>query len=326
MSKKRVLITGAAGFLGSHLCDRFVKEGYHVIGMDNLITGDLQNIQHLFKLEQFEFYHQDVSKYIHVAGPIHYILHFASPASPIDYLKIPIQTLKVGSLGTHHCLGLAKAKNARILVASTSEIYGDPLVHPQPEEYWGNVNPVGPRGVYDEAKRFQEAITMAYHTFHNLETRIVRIFNTYGPRMRLNDGRALPAFIGQALRGEDLTVFGDGSQTRSFCYVDDLIEGIYRLLMSDYALPVNIGNPSEITLRDFAEEVIALTGTDRKIIYKPLPADDPKQRKPDISKAKKILQWEPKVGRKEGLKITYDYFKSLPPEEWFKQPKEFKSA
>jgi dTDP-glucose 4,6-dehydratase len=326
MSKKRVLITGAAGFLGSHLCDRFVKEGYHVIGMDNLITGDLQNIQHLFKLEQFEFYHQDVSKYIHVPGPLHYILHFASPASPIDYLKIPIQTLKVGSLGTHHCLGLAKAKNARILVASTSEIYGDPLVHPQPEEYWGNVNPVGPRGVYDEAKRFQEAITMAYHSFHNLETRIVRIFNTYGPRMRLNDGRALPAFIGQALRGEDLTVFGDGSQTRSFCYVDDLIEGIYRLLMSEYALPVNIGNPSEITLKDFAEEVIALTGTDRKIIYMPLPADDPKQRKPDISKAKKILQWEPKVGRKEGLKMTYDYFKSLPPEEWFKQPKEFKST
>jgi dTDP-glucose 4,6-dehydratase len=326
MSKKRVLITGAAGFLGSHLCDRFVREGYHVIGMDNLITGDLQNIQHLFKLEQFEFYHQDVSKYIHVPGPLHYILHFASPASPIDYLKIPIQTLKVGSLGTHHCLGLAKAKNARILVASTSEIYGDPLVHPQPEEYWGNVNPVGPRGVYDEAKRFQEAITMAYHSFHKLETRIVRIFNTYGPRMRLNDGRALPAFIGQALRGEDLTVFGDGSQTRSFCYVDDLIEGIYRLLMSDYALPVNIGNPSEITLKDFAEEVIALTGTDRKIIYKPLPADDPKQRKPDITKAKKILQWEPRVGRKEGLKITYDYFKSLLPEEWFKLPKEFKSA
>jgi dTDP-glucose 4,6-dehydratase len=294
--------------------------------MDNLITGDLQNIQHLFKLEQFEFYHQDVSKYIHVPGPLHYILHFASPASPIDYLKIPIQTLKVGSLGTHHCLGLAKAKNARILVASTSEIYGDPLVHPQPEEYWGNVNPVGPRGVYDEAKRFQEAITMAYHSFHKLETRIVRIFNTYGPRMRLNDGRALPAFIGQALRGEDLTVFGDGSQTRSFCYVDDLIEGIYRLLMSDYALPVNIGNPSEITLKEFAEEVIVVTGTDRKIIYKPLPADDPKQRKPDISKAKKILQWEPRVGRKEGLKITYDYFKSLPPEEWFKQPKEFKSV
>src|SRR6202049_2056509 len=279
MNRKRVLITGAAGFLGSHLCDRFIKEGFHVIGMDNLITGDLQNIQHLFKLGQFEFYHQDVSKYIHVPGPVDYILHFASPASPIDYLKIPIQTLKVGSLGTHNLLGLARSKNARMLIASTSEVYGDPSVNPQPEEYWGNVNPVGPRGVYDEAKRFMESITMAYHTFHGIDIRIVRIFNTYGQRMRLNDGRALPAFIGQILRGENLTVFGDGSQTRSFCYVDDLIEGIYRLLMSDYSLPVNIGNPSEITLKDFAEEVIALTGTERKIIYRPLPEDDPKQRR-----------------------------------------------
>jgi len=325
MNRQRVLITGAAGFLGSHLCDRFVQEGYHVIGMDNLITGDLKNIEHLLKLGQFEFYHQDVTKFIHIPGELAYILHFASPASPIDYLKIPIQTLKVGSLGTHHCLGLAKAKNARILVASTSEIYGDPLVHPQTEEYWGNVNPVGPRGVYDEAKRFQEAITMAYHNFHHLETRIVRIFNTYGPRMRLNDGRALPAFIGQALRGEDLTVFGDGSQTRSFCYVDDMIDGIYRLLMSDYHLPVNIGNPSEISLKEFAEEVIALTGTSQKIVYRPLPEDDPKQRQPDITKAKKLLNWEPKIGRKEGLKRTYDYFKALPSEEWYKQPKEFKS-
>ena len=325
MSLDRVLITGAAGFLGSHLCDRFIREGYHVIGMDNLITGDLRNIEHLFKLKQFEFYHHDVSKFIHVPGPIKYILHFASPASPIDYLKIPIQTLKVGSLGTHNCLGLAKSKNARILVASTSEIYGDPLVHPQTEEYWGNVNPVGPRGVYDEAKRFQEAITMAYHTFHKLETRIIRIFNTYGPRMRLNDGRALPAFIGQALRGEDLTVFGDGSQTRSFCYVDDLVEGIHRLLLSDYHLPVNIGNPDEISLKDFAEEIIALTGTTQKIIYKPLPVDDPKQRQPDITLAKKVLGWAPTVSRKEGLKITYDYFKSLPSEELYKQPKEFAS-
>ncbi len=303
MTKKNVLITGAAGFLGSHLCDRFIKEGCRVIGMDNLITGDLKNIEHLFPLEDFEFYHHDVSKFIHVPGELHYILHFASPASPIDYLKIPIQTLKVGSLGIHNCLGLARSKKARVLIASTSEIYGDPLVHPQPEEYWGNVNPVGPRGVYDEAKRFQEAMTMAYHNFHGLETRIVRIFNTYGPRMRLNDGRALPAFIGQALRGEDLTVFGDGSQTRSFCYVDDLVEGIYRLLMSDYSQPVNIGNPSEITLKQFAEEVIALTGTKQKIVFKPLPVDDPKQRRPDITKAKQILGWEPKVDRKDGLQI-----------------------
>ena len=312
--RKRVLITGAAGFLGSHLCDRFIRENYHVIAMDNLITGDLANIEHLFKLEKFEFYNHDVSKFMHVPGELDYILHFASPASPIDYLKIPIQTLKVGSLGTHNLLGLAKAKGARMLIASTSEVYGDPNVNPQPEEYWGNVNPVGPRGVYDEAKRFQEAITMAYHTFHGVETRIVRIFNTYGPRMRLNDGRVLPAFIGQALRGEDLTVFGDGSQTRSFCYVDDLIEGIYRLLQSDYASPVNIGNPDEITIKQFCEEIIKLTGTDQKIVYKPLPQDDPKQRRPDITKAKELLKWEPKVNRAEGLKITYEYFRSLSPE------------
>jgi dTDP-glucose 4,6-dehydratase len=312
MERKRILITGAAGFLGSHLCDRFIKEDYHVIAMDNLITGDLRNIEHLFKLENFEFYNHDVSKFVHVAGKLDYILHFASPASPIDYLKIPIQTLKVGSLGIHNLLGLAKDKGARILIASTSEVYGDPNVNPQPEEYWGNVNPVGPRGVYDEAKRFQEAITMAYHTFHGVETRIVRIFNTYGPRMRLNDGRVLPAFIGQAIRGEDLTVFGDGSQTRSFCYVDDLIEGIYRLLHSDYAQPVNIGNPDEITIRQFGEEIIKLTGTKQKLITQPLPTDDPKQRRPDITKAQALLGWEPKVSRAEGLKITYEYFKSLP--------------
>ena len=325
MNKKRVLITGAAGFLGSHLCDRFIKEGFEVVGMDNLITGDLKNIEHLFKLKEFEFYHHDVTKFIHVPGNIDYILHFASPASPIDYLKIPIQTLKVGALGTHNCLGLAKAKGARILVASTSEVYGDPLVHPQTEEYWGNVNPVGPRGVYDEAKRFMESITMAYHTFHKLDTRIVRIFNTYGPRMRLNDGRALPAFIGQALRGEDLTVFGDGSQTRSFCFVDDLIEGIYKLLMSEYSHPVNIGNPVEISLKEFAEEILKLTGAKSKIIHMPLPADDPKQRKPDISKAKQLLGWEPKVNRAEGLALTYEYFKNLPHEELNKHPKEFNS-
>ncbi len=325
MANKRVLITGAAGFLGSHLCDRFIKEGFDVVGMDNLITGDLRNIEHLFKLKEFEFYHHDVTKFIHVPGNLDYILHFASPASPIDYLKIPIQTLKVGAMGTHNCLGLAKAKGARMLVASTSEVYGDPLVHPQTEEYWGNVNPVGPRGVYDEAKRYMESITMAYHTFHQVETRIVRIFNTYGPRMRLNDGRALPAFIGQALRGEDLTVFGDGSQTRSFCYVDDLVDGIYKLLMSDYVYPVNIGNPIEISLLEFAEEILKLTGATTKIIFKPLPVDDPKQRKPDITKAKELLDWEPKLDRAVGLQLTYDYFKSLPQEELFKQPKEFNS-
>ena len=309
MPKQRVLITGAAGFLGSHLCDRFIQEGYEVIGMDNLLTGSLSNIEHLFPLQEFSFYHHDVSKFIHVTGPLDYILHFASPASPIDYLKMPIQTLKVGSLGTHNCLGLAKAKKARILVASTSEVYGDPLVHPQPEEYWGNVNSVGPRGVYDEAKRFQEAITMAYHNFHGLETRIVRIFNTYGPRMRLNDGRALPAFIRQALRGEDLTVFGDGSQTRSFCFVSDLVEGIYRLLLSDECRPVNIGNPHEISLLDFANEIIALNGTQSNITFKPLPQDDPKQRQPDINRAKQALGWEPKITREQGLALTFDYFK-----------------
>nr|MBK9651121.1 SDR family oxidoreductase [Bacteroidota bacterium] len=320
---KTILITGAAGFLGSHLCDRFIKEGFNVIGMDNLITGSLKNIEHLFPLKQFTFYQHDVTKYVHVAGNIDYILHFASPASPIDYLKIPIQTLKVSSLGTHNLLGVAKNRKARILVASTSEIYGDPQVHPQTEDYWGHVNPIGPRGVYDEAKRFQEAITMAYHNEHGVETRIVRIFNTYGPRMRLNDGRALPAFFGQALRGEDITVFGDGSQTRSFCYVDDLVEGIYRLLMSDYVWPVNIGNPQEITIKEFAEEIIKLTGTDQKIIYKPLPTDDPKQRRPDISLAQKTLNWEPKVSRQDGLKTTYEYFKNLPQEELFKKEHRF---
>jgi len=315
MKAERVLITGAAGFLGSHLCDRFIKEGFHVIGMDNFITGDKKNVSHLSGNSNFEFVEHDVTKHISIEGNLKYILHFASPASPIDYLKIPIQTLKVSSLGTHNLLGLAKNKNARILIASTSEVYGDPRVHPQTEDYWGNVNPIGPRGCYDEAKRFAEALTMAYHTCHKLETRIARIFNTYGPRMRLNDGRALPAFIGQALRGEDLTVFGDGNQTRSFCYVDDLVDGIYRLLLSDYSLPVNIGNPHEITIKEFGEEIIKLTGTKQKIIYKALPQDDPKQRQPDISLAKKLLGWEPKVNRAEGLKITYTYFKSLSKDE-----------
>ena len=315
----RVLITGAAGFLGSHLCDRFIAEGYDVLGMDNLITGNLENLEHLIGHPQFTFYNNDVSNFVHVPGELDYILHFASPASPIDYLKIPIQTLKVSSLGTHNLLGLSLAKKARILVASTSEVYGDPLVHPQTEEYWGNVNPVGPRGVYDEAKRFMEAMTMAYHTYHGLETRIVRIFNTYGPRMRLNDGRVLPAFIGQALRGEDLTVFGDGSQTRSFCYVDDFIEGIYRLLMSDNSEPVNIGNPHEITISEFAEEIMELTGTDQNVVYKELPVNDPMQRKPNISKAQSILGWEPKVMREEGLKLTYEWFQSLPDERLYRK-------
>ncbi|SMG23557.1 dTDP-glucose 4,6-dehydratase [Marivirga sericea] len=324
MAKERVLITGAAGFLGSHLCDRFIKEGYDVIGMDNLITGSMDNIAHLMGKEDFEFYHHDVSKYVHVPGDLKYILHFASPASPIDYLKIPIQTLKVGAHGTHNLLGLAKDKKARILVASTSEVYGDPLVHPQTEGYYGNVNPIGPRGVYDEAKRFMESITMAYHTYHQLETRIIRIFNTYGPRMRLNDGRVLPAFIGQALRGEDLTIFGDGSQTRSFCYVDDLVEGIYRLLLSDHSHPVNVGNPDEITISEFAEEIIKLTGTTQKVVYKDLPKDDPKKRQPDITKAKELLGWRPRVSRQVGLKITYDYFKSLDKGKLFeKEHKDF---
>jgi len=316
---KRILITGAAGFIGSHLCEKFLNDGFDVVGMDNLITGDLQNIEHVFKEKEFNFFHHDVTRFVHIPGKLDFILHFASPASPIDYLKIPIQTLKVGSLGTHNLLGLARNKKARILVASTSEVYGDPLVHPQSEEYYGNVNPIGPRGVYDEAKRFQEAISMAYHTYHGLETRIARIFNTYGPRMRLNDGRVLPTFIGQALRNEDLTVFGDGTQTRSFCYVDDLVEGIYRLLFSDYSLPVNIGNPDEITINDFAKEIITLTGTKQKIVYKPLPQNDPLQRQPDISIAQDILDWSPKVGRKQGLKVTYDYFRSLPETELHKK-------
>jgi dTDP-glucose 4,6-dehydratase len=308
---KKVLITGGAGFLGSHLCDRFIKEGYHVIAIDNLSTGSIKNIEHLFPLKNFEFYFHDVTKFVHIPGNLDYILHFASPASPIDYLKMPIQTLKVGSLGTHHLLGLAKEKKAVFLIASTSEIYGDPDIHPQKEEYWGNVNPIGPRGVYDEAKRFMEAITMAYHSYHGLDIRIARIFNTYGSRMRLDDGRALPTFMRQAIEGNDISVFGDGSQSRSFCYVDDMINGVYRLLLSDYVYPVNLGNPDEITIKEFAEEIIKLTGTKQKIVYEELPVDDPKQRQPDISKARKLLGWEPKVSREEGIKITYEYFKSI---------------
>ncbi len=311
---KKVLITGGAGFLGSHLCDRFIKEKFHVIAMDNLVTGNLKNIEHLFPLKNFEYYHHDVSKFVHVPGKLDYILHFASPASPIDYLKMPIQTLKVGSLGTHNLLGLAKEKNARLLIASTSEVYGDPLVHPQKEDYWGNVNPIGPRGVYDEAKRFQEAMTMAYHTYHGLETRIVRIFNTYGPRMRISDGRALPAFFAQAIRGEELTVFGDGSQTRSFCFVDDLMEGIYRLLLNDYYLPVNLGNPTEISILEVAHEVLDVVKNKKaKIGYRALPVDDPKTRQPDISLAKEILAWEPKVSRRDGFLKTFVYFKEVVP-------------
>lgn len=311
MKQKTILITGAAGFLGSHLSDRFIKEGYRVIGMDNLSTGSLSNIEHLFDTGNFEFHNYDITKFVHVSGPLDYILHFASPASPIDYLKIPIQTLKVGALGTHNLLGLAKDKKARILVASTSEVYGDPDVHPQVEEYWGNVNPIGPRGVYDEAKRFMESITMAYHNYHNVETRIIRIFNTYGPRMRVNDGRAIPAFMSQAIKNEDITLFGTGMQTRSFCYVDDLVEGIYRLLMSDYYLPVNIGNPQEITLKQLAEEIIQLTGSTSKITYHPLPVDDPKQRCPNITKAKDLLDWSPKVERLAGLAETLKYFRTV---------------
>ena len=311
MFKPTAVVTGGAGFLGSHLCDRLLAEGFKVVCVDNLITGNINNISHLAGKEDFSFVKHDITNYIFIPGRIDYILHFASPASPIDYLKLPIQTLKVGSLGTHKVLGLAKEKKARMLLASTSEVYGDPNVHPQTEDYWGNVNPIGPRGVYDEAKRFAEAMTMAYHRYHGVETRIVRIFNTYGPRMRLDDGRALPEFVGQALRGEDLTVFGDGSQTRSFCYVSDLVDGIFKLLMSNESDPVNIGNPAEITIKQFAEEIIKLTGTKSKISYKDLPVDDPKVRQPDITRAKNILGWEPKVDRSEGLKITLEYFKKV---------------
>lgn len=310
MDNKNILITGAAGFIGSHLCDRFINEGYNVIGMDNLITGSIDNLTHLFPLKEFQFYHHDVSKYVHIPGALNYILHFASPASPVDYLNYPIQTLKVGSLGTHNLLGLARAKGARIVVASTSEVYGDPLVHPQSESYWGNVNPVGPRGVYDEAKRFQEAITMAYHTYHQVNTGIVRIFNTYGPRMRLSDGRVLPNFFDQAMKGQDLTIYGDGNQTRSFCYVDDLVEGIFRLLLSEFHQPINLGNPDEITINQFAEEVIQLFDNKIKASYHPLPIDDPKIRKPDITLAQTLLNWTPVIDRKQGLKRTYDSFTS----------------
>lgn len=308
---KTILITGAAGFLGSHLCDRFIKEGFKVYGMDNLITGDLENIKHLFEHPDFTFYNHDVTTFVHVPGNLDYILHFASPASPIDYLKIPIQTLKVGAMGTHNLLGLARVKKARILIASTSEVYGDPLEHPQREEYYGNVNSIGPRGVYDEAKRYMESITMAYHRFHKLDTRIVRIFNTFGPRMRLNDGRVIPAFIGQALRGEPLTIFGEGEQTRSFCFIDDQIDGIYRLLMSDYVYPVNIGNPEEITIKQLVEEISAISGISPEIKYEPLPQDDPTRRKPDITKAMELLDWYPRTTRKEGLRKTFEYFKNF---------------
>ncbi|HVS19200.1 MAG TPA: UDP-glucuronic acid decarboxylase family protein [Planctomycetota bacterium] len=308
--RPRALITGGAGFLGSHLCDRFLAEGYEVIGMDNLITGDLRNIEHLASEQAFHFQPHDVTEFIHVPGKLDVVMHFASPASPIDYLEFPIQTLKVGSLGTHKALGVAREKGARFLLASTSECYGDPLVHPQHEDYWGNVNPVGPRGVYDEAKRFAEAMTMAYHRYHGMQTRIVRIFNTYGPRMRLNDGRALPAFMSQALRGEDVTVFGDGSQTRSFCYVDDLVEGIYRLLQSDESLPTNIGNPNEMTIQQFAERIVALCESQSRIVNRPLPVDDPKVRQPDISKARRVLGWEPRFDLDEGLELTLAYFRT----------------